>query len=61
MIFVYTITFVLLTAYAILLGYYHRGFKQMPENDNIPADFIPTTTVTVLIPARNEENNIGPA
>ena len=58
MIFVYIITLVLLTAYAALLSYYHRSFIQMPENNNIPAAYTPTTAITVLIPARNEAGNI---
>ncbi|ULQ51569.1 glycosyltransferase [Flavihumibacter fluvii] len=59
MIIIYTITLVLLTAYAILLGYYHRSFKEVPENDPVPNDYLPSTTISLLIPARNEEQKIA--
>lgn len=56
---VYITTLLLLSIYAILLAYYHRSFKQMPENETIPNDFIPTTPITVVVPARNEAANIN--
>ncbi|MBZ5858951.1 glycosyltransferase [Flavihumibacter profundi] len=59
MILVYTITSILLTTYAVLLGYYHRSFKQIPEDEIVPVDFVPQTRISVLVPARNEEHNIS--
>lgn len=59
MTIVYITTLLLLSIYAILLAYYHRSFKQMPENETIPSAFIPTTPITVLVPARNEAANIN--
>lgn len=55
----YIITLLLLTAYGLLLAYYHRSFIQMPGDHSIPESFCPHTTITVVIPARNEEARIG--
>lgn len=58
MIFVYTITFVLLAAYAYLLNYYLKGWKSQPESVSPPAGYTASTHITVLVPARNEQQNI---
>ncbi|MBC6491964.1 glycosyltransferase [Flavihumibacter stibioxidans] len=59
MIFVYTITFLLLIGYAFLLQFYHRSWKQQPEDSPPPSGYTPVTAISVLVPARNEEGNIG--
>lgn len=59
MIFVYTITFILLIGYAFLLQFYHRSWKQQPEDGPTPSGYTPVTAISVLVPARNEEGNIG--
>ncbi len=48
---------ILFVLYAILISYYHRGWKKIeePDLDNAPSGTVP---VTVIIPARNEELNI---
>jgi len=58
MTIVYSTTLLLLSIYGILLAYYHRSFKKMPENETVPSGFIPTTPITVVVPARNEAANI---
>ncbi len=59
MLFVYVITIVLLAAYAFLIQYYHRAWKEMPETTGkqVKEEGL-RTTVTVIIPARNEEKDI---
>src|SRR5689334_21528005 len=44
-------------AYAILIAYYNKGWQRCAEFIP-PADFQPTEKVTVIIPARNEADNI---
>jgi len=59
MLAIISISLILFSAYAILIGYYHRAW------DNIP-DYVPdsavknslTTKVSIIIPVRNEEKNI---
>jgi poly-beta-1,6-N-acetyl-D-glucosamine synthase len=50
------ITIVLFTLYSLLIIYYWLGWRSIPlftgKNDN------PQTRVSIIIPARNEENNI---
>lgn len=54
-------TFLLLTlAYGLLIGSFKRGWKELPTGslaNSIPWEEFPT--VSVIIPARNEEKNIG--
>jgi cellulose synthase/poly-beta-1,6-N-acetylglucosamine synthase-like glycosyltransferase len=56
MAFLFLPALVLLLLYVLLLGYYHKGFRQLKEYNytNIKG----TTKVSILIPARNEEANI---
>lgn len=49
---------ILIICYAMLIAFYSKGWQRLPEY-NIPVDFIPSQKVTVIIPARNEEANIG--
>ncbi len=53
------ISILLAMAYAGLMFIYGRGWLALPEW-KIPADFTPATAITVIIPARNEAENIGP-
>lgn len=49
---------ILFICYAVLIEYYRRGWQRLPEF--VHADgFIASEKVTVIIPARNEEDNIG--
>lgn len=57
MIYLYIITVVLLWGYALLIGYYNRGWKKQPAA-SAPDNYTPVTPLTVIIPARNEEANI---
>ncbi len=48
-----------LTAYYVfLILRYIEGWRALPEWQ-LPKDFIPQTTITVLVPARNEAENIA--
>lgn len=58
MIIFAVILVLLLLAYTGLIGYYHRSWKALPTATAVPAEFIPETFVTVLIPARNEARQI---
>lgn len=46
----------LLACYGILIGFYHRAWRAIPEFD--AAGKTARTPITVIIPARNEEANI---
>ena len=50
------IFFLLMVAYAILINFYHRAWSHLPFF-KLP-DNQPTTFISVIIAARNEENNI---
>lgn len=50
------IFFLLLIGYAILIGYYHNAWNKLPVYTP-PAD-TPGVSITVIIPARNEEANL---
>jgi cellulose synthase/poly-beta-1,6-N-acetylglucosamine synthase-like glycosyltransferase len=50
------IFFLLLIGYAILIGYYHNAWNKLPVY-NPPAD-ASRVSITVIIPARNEEANL---
>ncbi|MEO5995101.1 MAG: glycosyltransferase [Chitinophagaceae bacterium] len=59
MFILFYITVALLLMYGILIGYYHYAWKNIPEFS--PKNFTGwkgNTKITVIIPARNEENNI---
>jgi cellulose synthase/poly-beta-1,6-N-acetylglucosamine synthase-like glycosyltransferase len=49
---------ILLLVYSILIFYYRLVWKKIPVFI-IPADAKPKTKISVIIPARNEENNIA--
>ncbi|HKP32588.1 MAG TPA: glycosyltransferase, partial [Chitinophagaceae bacterium] len=52
------ITLLLFIGYAILIAYYHKGWRRTPEffpDENFSANL----KVGVIIPARNEEKSIG--
>ena len=57
-IFLY-IVLLLLLGYAILIDYYRRSWNKIPLFDTTSHLKEYKTKVTVIIPARNEENNIG--
>ncbi len=44
--------------YCVLIVYYSRLWKAIPRY-NVPKDFIPSTKISVIVPARNEEKNIA--
>ena len=50
------IIFLMMVAYAILIGYYHRGWNHLPVYTT--GEKTPTTFISVVIAARNEEKNI---
>ena len=47
----------LFSCYSILIIYYWQGWRSIP--DFIPSQNIPLVKISVIIPARNEEENIG--
>ncbi|MGL6267178.1 MAG: glycosyltransferase, partial [Chitinophagaceae bacterium] len=49
---------IFLLIYSILIFYYRLVWKKIPVFIK-PADAIPKTKISVIIPARNEENNIA--
>ena len=60
MLLVY-ITTGLLLLYGLLLFYYRSGWKQLPLFDaGMENSYTPALTISVIIPARNEEANIVP-
>jgi cellulose synthase/poly-beta-1,6-N-acetylglucosamine synthase-like glycosyltransferase len=58
---IFAITIVLFFGYAVLIIYYRQSWLQIPEYNSIPGSInkIPSTKITVIIPARNEEQYIG--
>ena len=58
MTFVLILSFFLLLVYVGLLFYYHLGWLQIPVFDPPNISLQPSTFITVLIPARNEEQNL---
>jgi cellulose synthase/poly-beta-1,6-N-acetylglucosamine synthase-like glycosyltransferase len=57
MAFLFVISLFLLTLYILLIGYYHSRFNKVKKYNAGNRKGI--TKVTVIIPARNEENNIA--
>jgi cellulose synthase/poly-beta-1,6-N-acetylglucosamine synthase-like glycosyltransferase len=53
-----SICFLLFIAYAALIIFYAYGWRQIP-GFTLPPQFTPATNITVIIPARNEADNIG--
>jgi cellulose synthase/poly-beta-1,6-N-acetylglucosamine synthase-like glycosyltransferase len=55
-----SITIFLLLIYACLIIYYRKSWLQIPVyNKQLPFGNLLSTTISVIIPARNEEINIG--
>jgi len=52
------ITFVLLLIYALLIIYYRKSWLTIADFTLPVADFKPATKISIIIPARNEEDNI---
>jgi len=50
-------TFLCFVAYAIVLLFYRKWFLQL-KHFNLPQNYTPTTSFSIIIPARNEEANI---
>lgn len=50
-------TITLFTAYSVLIIYYWISWKSIPEF--VPSSATPATKISVIIPARNEAENIG--
>ncbi|UAY51825.1 glycosyltransferase [Ferruginibacter albus] len=50
------ITVIFFLGYAVLIGYYYKGWKQSKEVIITSTHF--SASISVIIPARNEENNI---
>ena len=57
MIVILTASILLFLAYAALIFYYRRSWLSIPGYDP-PAGELPSTYISVIIPARNEEKNI---
>ena len=54
------ITILLLLMYGALIFYYYRAWKRIPVFTMVYGpDHTPKTRITIVIPARNEEENIG--
>ncbi len=58
MTIVFIFTFSLLLVYAGLLLYYRFGWQQIPSFKPSIRNSAPSTSITVIIPARNEEHNL---
>src|SRR2546423_13268445 len=52
------LSLLLFIGYAVLIGYYKRGWMKCPEFV-MSKEFFPQKKVSIIIPARNEESNIG--
>lgn len=60
MMILFYITLALLLGYGMLISYYDRSWNSISDfNDNDPGDSSAQISITVIIPARNEEQNIG--
>jgi cellulose synthase/poly-beta-1,6-N-acetylglucosamine synthase-like glycosyltransferase len=51
--------FIFLLLYAVLIIYYRQSWKSIPDFRFQVSDFIPATKISIIIPARNEGQNIG--
>ncbi|HYF32328.1 MAG TPA: glycosyltransferase [Chitinophagaceae bacterium] len=49
---------IVFVGYAVLIEYYRKGWQRLAEY-KAPADITPSAKVSIIIPARNEENTIG--
>ncbi len=52
------VTVIIFIGYSILIEYYRKGWRRLEEY-TLPDEFVPGAKVTIIIPARNEENAIG--
>lgn len=52
------IFFLLMVGYAFLINYYHRAWNQLPLYHLPDTTTTPGTSISVVIAARNEENNL---
>jgi cellulose synthase/poly-beta-1,6-N-acetylglucosamine synthase-like glycosyltransferase len=53
------VTLCLFGLYSMLIIYYKQSWKKIEPFEVNTSSFNPTTKITVVIPARNEENNLG--
>src|SRR3954468_15749037 len=58
MIVVLSSSILLFLTYIVLIGYYRQGWISLPEFDASIASEEHTTKISVIIPARNEEQHI---
>jgi cellulose synthase/poly-beta-1,6-N-acetylglucosamine synthase-like glycosyltransferase len=56
---IFFIAFIFLLIYAGLIIYYRQSWKSIPDFRFQVSDFIPVTKISIIIPARNEGQNIG--
>lgn len=54
-----SISILFFLSYAVLIIYYRRGWVSVPEFNITSTRANPTTRISVIIPARNEAENIG--
>lgn len=59
MVFLFVGILLLLVLYAAVIFYYNNNWRSLPEYAP-KSIMIPSTTFSIIIPARNEANNIGP-
>ncbi|CAN5845107.1 glycosyltransferase [soil metagenome] len=55
---IFIVSLLLIVAYISLLLYYRAAWKSIPAFDLIPHDPAPQTFISVIIPARNEAENL---
>ncbi|MBS1511211.1 MAG: glycosyltransferase [Bacteroidetes bacterium] len=60
MLIICLITVVLLLIYSALLLYYRKGWKAIPAFALSSSPAVPAIKISIIIPARNEEQNIRP-
>jgi cellulose synthase/poly-beta-1,6-N-acetylglucosamine synthase-like glycosyltransferase len=56
---IFFIAFIFLLIYAGLIIYYRQSWKSIPDFRFQVSDFIPATKISIIIPARNEGQNIS--
>jgi cellulose synthase/poly-beta-1,6-N-acetylglucosamine synthase-like glycosyltransferase len=52
------VTVIIFIGYSVLIEYYRKGWRRLGEY-SLPEGFAAAAKVTIIIPARNEENAIG--
>ncbi|MES2703129.1 MAG: glycosyltransferase [Bacteroidota bacterium] len=55
---IFVLCLILTVGYGLLMALYARGWQRQP-GFVVPAPYTPRTFITIIIPARNEEANIG--